>query len=151
MDHLYNSVVKVLRLRISVTDGVATTTYQQATDSDPNTNDLLRALPCRLDMNFVRPGKDAIPAPVAGRAPDRVGLIFTYPYAPLKAGDRLVAIENAYGEIPVPGAFELRQMPDEVLGFSSRHHLEAQVVEVGQEITKANWPTETPQDYEEPL
>lgn len=151
MDHLYNSVVRVKRLRLDVTDGVPSMTYQQATDSDPVANDLLKSLPCRIDMNFIRPGKDIPPAPVAGKAPDRVGLLITYPYAPLRAGDLIETIPNAFGEFPVSGSFEIRAIPDEVVGYSSRHHLEVQVIETGQEITRKNWPTEDPQDYEEPL
>ena len=118
--------------------------YSQATDPDPSTDDLLHYLPCRLDMNFIRPGKDVLPAPVAGRAPDRMGLLITYPYAPLRAGDRVVAIPNEQGEIPVEGTFELRVKPDEVVGYSARHHLEIQVIETGQELTENDWPAEDP-------
>lgn len=146
MDHLFNSCVRIERLQLVVSDGVAIMDYAQATDDDPSTNDMLQRLKCRLDMNFIRPGKDALPAPVAGRAEDRVGLLITAPYAPIKAGDRLVAIPNDAGDIPVRGTFEIRQMPDEAIGFSARHHLEVQVVETNQALTEGNWPAEEPED-----
>lgn len=144
MDHLFNSVVRVERMALQVDEGVATMSYVQATDPDPVTNDLLAYLPCRLDLNFIRPGKDALPAPVAGRAPDRVGLLITQPYAPLKAGDMVVAIPNAAGKLPVKGTFEIRVMPDETIGFSDQHHIEVQIIETGQELNTENWPSEDP-------
>lgn len=144
MNHLYNSVVRVERLSVSVEDGEATMSYAQATDPDSALSDMLQFLKCRLDMNFIREGKDALPAQVAGRAPDRVGVLLTYSYAPLKAGDRLISIPNEMGEIPVPGSFEVRSKPDVAVGYSNAHHLEVQVIEVGQELTALNWPTEEP-------
>lgn len=144
MDHLFNSVVRVERLQLTVLNGVAQMAYAQATDPDPTRNSMLNYLKCRLDLNFVRPGKDVPAAPVAGRAPDRIGVLLTYPNAPIKAGDRLVTIPNEWNEIPVEGAFELRTIPDEVVSFSSRHHLEAQILEAGQELSSANWPSEDP-------
>lgn len=143
MDHLFNSVVRVERIQLSVTSGVATMDYVQATDpDDPVADAMLRALKCRLDMNFIREGKDLIPAPEAGKAPDRIGVLFTYAYAPIKAGDRLTAINNAYGEIPVDGTFEIRAIPDQAIDFAHRHHIEVQIIEVGQELTNNNWPIE---------
>ncbi len=144
MDTLYNSAVKVERMILSVTDGVAEMAYQQATDADPALNDMLQFLRCRLDMNFIREGKDALPAPVAGRAPDRVGVLFTYPYAPLRAGDRLTAIPNELGKTPVSGSFEIRAMPDIAIDYSDAHHIEVQIIETGQELTSSNWPAEDP-------
>lgn len=153
MRHLYNSVVRVERLQLTRTDGVSKMEWAQATDPDGSTNDLLQYLPCRIDLNYLRPGKDVIPAYEAGRAQDHFGVLFTDAYAPIKAGDRLVAITNVLGEIPVAGTFEIKAIPDQVVGFASRHHIEVQIVEVGQELTTANWPAETPLsdgDPEEP-
>lgn len=144
MDHLYNSAVRVERSLLSVQDGVPTMGYGQATDPDPVLDDMLHFLRCRLDMNFIREGKDALPAPVAGRAPDRVGVMLTYPYAPLRAGDRLYAIPNEANETPVSGTFEIRAMPDIAVGFSDAHHIEVQIIETGQELDDTNWPAEDP-------
>ena len=150
MRHLLNSAVRVERLQLVVTDGRASMTYAQATDPDPALNDMLQFLKCRLDMNFIREGKDALPAPVAGRAPDRVGVMLTDPYAPIRAGDRIVTIPNESGAVPVEGTFEIRAIPDEVVGYSDRHHIEVQIIEVGQELTEPTWPAEEPLDPEEP-
>ena len=144
MDHLFNSVVRVERLQMQVTDGVASMGYVPATSLDPSSNDMLSFLKCRLDLTFIREGKDMLPAQVAGRAPDRVGVMFTYSYAPLRAGDRIVTIPNEYGETPVSGTFEIRAIPDQVIGFSSPHHIEVQIIETGQELSTDNWPAEDP-------
>ena len=143
MEHLFNSLVRIERLNTTVQDGQAVTSYVQATDSDPAIDALLHALPCRLDLNFIRNGKDAIPAQVAGRAPDRFGVLFASAFAPLKAADRVVTIPNSTGDLPVDGTFEIRAIPDRAIAFSARHHIEVQVVEVGQELT-TDWPFEVP-------
>jgi hypothetical protein len=90
-------------------------------------------LQCRLDLMFVRPGKDA-PAPlVAGRAPDRVGVCYFDlaagpDGAPLvKAGDRLGCVAG-----PIFGTFELRVIPDVAQDLKGAHHCEVQCVEVSQ-------------------
>ena len=145
MFHLFNSVVRVERLQLVTTDGVAEMDWAQATDPDPNAAEMLKYLECRLDMNFLRPGKDILPAPEAGKAPDRIGIMFTYPYAPIKAGDRIVAIPNREGKTPVKGTFEIRVMPDEANDFSDQHHIEVQIIESNQNLSKDNWPTETPE------
>lgn len=150
MFHLFNSVVRVERLQLVVTDGVASMDWAQATSEDPQADAMLRYLPCRLDMNFLRPGKDIAPAPEAGKAPDRLGIMFTYPYAPIKAGDRLVAIPNEWGLTPVEGTFEIRVIPDEAIDFATRHHLEVQIIETNQNLTLNNWPAEEPTEEEEP-
>ena len=144
MDHLFNSAVRVERMQLTVDNGRATMGWSQATDDDPALNDMLQFLKCRLDMNFLREGKDVLPAQVAGRAPDRVGVMFTYAYAPIKAGDRIIAIPNERGEIPVAGTFDLKVKPDEAVAFSSIHHMEVQIIEVGQELTPEEWPAEDP-------
>lgn len=141
MFHLFNSLFRVEELLLSQVDGEATTSWVQATSTDPIEEELLQALPGRLDPNFIRPGKDILPVPVAGKAPDHVGVLYTYPWAPIKAGHRLVAIENAYGEIPTPGTYEIRLIPDRAIGFSSAHHIEVQVVEVIQDLDEV-WPSD---------
>lgn len=144
MWNMFNSVVRVERLQLTQTDGMAEMSWSQATDPDPETNRKLQWLPCRIDMMFVRPGKDYIPAPEAGRAPDRYGVLFTDVYGPLKAGDRIVTIPDEYGLLAVNGTFEIRVMPDKPMDFSGEHHIEVQIVEVAQQITNANWPGEDP-------
>jgi len=144
MEHLFNSAVRVERMQMIVVDGQPVTDYAQATDDDPAINDMLQYLKCRLDLNFLRPGKDIPQAPVAGRAPDRIGLMLTSAYAPIRAGDRLVAIPNEQNKIPVAGTFEIRVSPDEAIGFSDQHHIEVQIIETGQELVTEEWPSEEP-------
>lgn len=151
MRHLFPSAFRVERMQLTVTDGVPAMDYAQATDEDPALNDMLQFLKGRLDLNFLRQGKDVLPAPVAGRASDHVGVLFVDPYSPIKAGDRLVAIPNEQNKIPVPGTFEIREIPDVAIDFSDAHHIEVQVIEVGQELTPANWPAEDPIDDDAPL
>ena len=128
MNHLYPSVVRVERMERTVVNGRESMEWVTATDPDPYINHKYQWLECRLDMNFLRPGKDA-PAPVtAGKQPDRIGIMFCDP-APLRAGDRVVAIPNEYGKIVVPGAFDVHQVPDLALDFDSQHHIEVQVIE----------------------
>lgn len=134
MDHLFASTVRIERMTLTTVDGRPVTSWAPVEGGE--------ALRCRLDLNFLRPGKDVLPAPVAGRAPDRVGLMFYRLGAPLKAGDRVVAIPNGDGSMPVQGTFEIRVTPDPVVGYSALHHVEAQIIEVTQDLDEIGWPTE---------
>jgi len=139
MDHLFSSVVRVERMSMSSVDGTVQMTWGQAHDDDPQLDFLLGYLRCRLDLTFVRPGKDALPAVEAGRAQDRIGVLFTYAYAPLKAGDRVVAIPNAAGLMPVDGTFEIKTIPDKALDYSTAHHIEVQITETNTNLVGV-WP-----------
>jgi hypothetical protein len=131
MDHLFASTVRIERLSMTTDEGRAITSWLPVTGGE--------SVKCRLDLNFIRPGKDIPPAPVAGKAPDRIGLMFYRLGAPLKAGDRVIAIPNGDGSMPVTGTFEIRVVPDPVLGFSTLHHLEAQIIETTQDLAES-WP-----------
>jgi hypothetical protein len=136
MYHLFNSVVKTRRLVSSQVDGLVTTSW-----TDIST-DGLDFIPCRVDLNFIRPGKDD-PAPInAGGAQDRYGILFCPPYFPLKAGDRVECIANAYGQLPVEGTFEIRSIPDKAIDFSRAHHIEVLVFEIPQDLDDSEWPVE---------
>ena len=56
-----------------------------------------------------------------------------------------MAIPNREGKTPVKGTFEIRVMPDEAIDFSDQHHIEVQIIESNQNLSKDNWPTETPE------
>jgi hypothetical protein len=92
-------------------------------------------LQCRLDLTFLRPGKDQPSPYVAGRAPDRTGVCYfdlatDENGAPLvKAGDRLQCTAG-----PIFGTFELRLIPDVAQSLIGAHHVETQVVEVAQQL-----------------
>lgn len=139
MDHLFASTVRIERLSLSTVDGRPVSTWNPVPGGE--------AVRCRLDLNFMRQGKDTPPAPVAGRAPDRIGLMFYRLGAPLKAGDRIVAVPNGDGTLPVQGTFEIRAMPDPVVGFAALHHAEVQIIEVTQDLDDV-WPSEEAIDPE---
>ena len=140
MEHLFASAVRIERLSLTAHDGVATMDWTTVPGGE--------FVKCRLDLNFLRPGKDIAPAPVAGKAPDRIGLMFCSQYAPIEAGDRIVTIPNEAGETPVSGTFEIRVIPDVVVGYSSSHHLEIQILETNQALD-GRWPTDDEDEEEE--
>lgn len=120
MRHLFSSRVSVLRLELSSADGMASYAYVPVAGMD--------SVPCRLDLNFLRPGKDQPTAPEAGKAPDRIGVMFCDATVAIRAGDRFRAVAG-----PVTGVFEIRQTPDKAVDYSSAHHIEVQIVEVAQQ------------------
>jgi hypothetical protein len=130
----YTSTCQVLRLDPSLGPAGAmtfawnpVTTVVDPVVSEPG------LLKCRLDLTFLRPGKDQ-PAPiVAGRAPDRTGVCY-FDLAtdgegvPLVlAGDRLKCVAG-----PVFGTFEVRLIPEVAQDLTGAHHVETQVIEVSQ-------------------
>lgn len=128
MRHLYNSVVQVESLQLQVVNGEAVTDW--AVSPEPGSD----WLECRLDLQFLRPGRDVVAPMNAGVAPDRFGIMFCGPDAPLKAGRRIVTIPNAYGQTPVEGVFEIKTIPDKALDYTSAHHIEVQIIESVQAI-----------------
>lgn len=141
----YTSVCQVLRLDSSLGSGGAMTLAWNpvTTIVDPVLNQP-GLLQCRLDLTFLRPGKDQ-PAPVvAGRAPDRVGVCYfdlatDVNGVPLVlAGDRLRCVSG-----PIFGTFDIRLVPDVAQDLTGAHHVETQVVEVAQQL-KPGSPTPFP-------
>ena len=127
MFHLFNSVVAVYRQEVSRVGGKARRDW--VLQSSP-----LDSVPCRIDLTFVRKGKD-MPSPnVTASAVDRMGVLFFPVWFDLKPADHLVAIPNNMGEVPVEGKFEIRTMPDVAQGFSSAHHKEVQIFEIAQSL-----------------
>lgn len=125
--HLLNSRVAVERLQLLTKNGRAQNLWVEQPAP-------LNYVLCRLDLNFLRPGKDIPMAVEAGKAPDRMGVLYCEPNAGFKSGDRLRAIPNDVGLIPQPGTFEIRVIPDPAQDYSAVHHLEIQIVEVAQAI-----------------
>jgi hypothetical protein len=133
---LYSSVVQVTRLTPSFNNQGGMGLTWQAISAVPDVIlNQAGLMACRLDIGFLRPGKDQ-PAPlVAGRPPDRVGVCYYDPVSDaagqpvVLAGDRLVCVSG-----PVIGTWELRNIPDPAVGFASTHHIEVQVIEVSQAL-----------------
>lgn len=121
MEHLFNSKVRILRLQRRMKNGRAYNEYVEVPKS---------VVSCRLDLQFIRPGKDAPPPATAGKAADRFGVCFMSVEAPVRAGDLLECVPNDMGVLPVRGRFEVGEIPDHVQAYSTAHHLEFQVVEV---------------------
>lgn len=140
MRHLFASAFQVQRLDYTVVDGRPTMSWVVPTSSDVIEASLLAYFKGRLDLTFLRPGKDILPAPQQGKAADRIGVLFVDEGTPIRAGDRIVAIPNERGTIPVPGTFEIRYVPDQAQNYHGAHHIEVQVVEVNTTVSGANWP-----------
>lgn len=132
ISHLLNSRVAVSRLSSITSEGRVSWVWTDVPE--------LAYVRVRLDLNFLRPGKDA-PMPVeAGKAPDRIGVCFYEADAGLKSGDRIRAVTNDIGQLPVPGTFEMKQVPDVAQDYSGGHHCEVQITEVSQAFVDAARP-----------
>lgn len=148
MRHLFNSVVKAEQTQVTQQDGVRDTAWVPAGETDDE-KAMLAWIQCRLDLQFVRQGKDSPGAIQAGQAPERYGILFCGAeyQGVLRSGMRLVTIDNAIGEQPVKGIFDLRAIPDVAVDFSRAHHIEVQVFESLQPDLDLDWP-DSAGDYE---
>ena len=138
---LYTSVASVLRLQpVLQAGGGMIVTWQQVTDILDPYLDTPGLIACRLDLQFTRPGKDAPMPLVAGRAPDRVGVLFFDMPADvnglplIKAGDRFQMVSG-----PIVGTFELRQSPEVAQSYTGAAHCENQVTEVSQALQPGSY------------
>jgi len=140
---LYRTTANVLRLTPTLGEdgGMAIAWNVVDTMVDPYL-DTPGQLLCKLDLLFVRPGKDQPPSIAAGRAPDRVGVLFydiltdDSGVPAVRAGDRIQCIAG-----PIFGTFEIRAIPDVAQDYVGANHCEVQVVEVSQALAP---PTPTP-------
>lgn len=125
--HLFSSRVELLRLNLDMTSGVPKQSWDKVPDIiDPWVGEPGEMM-CRIDLSFQRPGKDQPMPIVAGRAPDRVGLMFFDITSQIRAGDRIHCLSG-----PIAGTFEMRVNADPAIDFDSAHHMEVQIVEVAQ-------------------
>lgn len=83
-----------------------------------------RPIPCRLDLNFIRQGKDQMWIEAIARPEDRTGVMFFLPDAPIRSGVRAEIIKGPKGIFQIQGAI------DEAWGFNSLDHYECGVIEV---------------------
>jgi hypothetical protein len=141
MRALYNSVAQVTRLTpVLGPNGGMTMSWNPLSVTLDNFINQPGLLGCRLDLTFVRRGVDQ-PMPVtAGRAPDRVGVVFfdlitdSNGIPLVLAGDRLVMQSG-----PIVGTFDLRVIPDVAIDFLGAHHVETQAVEVAASLTPGSF------------
>lgn len=90
-------------------------------------------LPCRIDLQYIRMGKDPQWTPEAGRPEDRTGVAMFLPGADVRTGDRLQMVRGPAGTFLVDGSV------DEILGGRGRvHHLEVAVKEVPGPLARAH-------------
>lgn len=125
MRHLYHTLCELLRPILDLVDGEGVVTWDKVTTIIDPFHGVPGELMCRIDLGYQRPGKDQPMPLVAGRAPDRVGVLFCDPTEEIRSGDRIRCLDG-----PIQGTFELRVMPDPAVGFATAHHLEVQIVEV---------------------
>lgn len=87
--------------------------------------------PCRLDLAFMRPGKDTPVQAEAGIVPNRMGVLFLLPgmEAVIEAEMRIVMISG-----PVTGTYQISALPEVCVGASSVSHIEVGVTEVAQAL-----------------
>lgn len=123
----YFSVVEIFENRMTVVSGSMRTSWEKITDMVDPKHGTLGEMRCRADLGFLRPGRDAPSPIVAGRAPDRVGVLMFDPSPYVKAGHRV-----RFKSGPIAGTFELKAWPDVATDLTSVHHLEVQIVEVAQ-------------------
>lgn len=138
MRHLYSSRVEVFEPTLNVVDGQAIASWAKVVAVfDPYLGQAGEMM-CRLDLNFVRPGKDAPPPWRVGVAPDRAGLMFCDVTSSLKAGQMIRTISG-----PVSGNFLIKTIPDLALDYDAAHHIEVQIFEVNQ--SGASFPGKPPE------
>lgn len=130
--HLYASRVEVLRRHVnSRTAGSASEVWRKIEEIPDMMLDTVGEMMCRLDLQFIRTGKD-MPLPAyAGRAADRTGTLFFDVNSNVKAGDRVRCIDG-----DVEGTFEIKAIPDIVPDLYGVNHIECQVVEVAQSMLR---------------
>jgi hypothetical protein len=90
-------------------------------------------VPCRVDLSYIRRGKDPQWSPEAGRVQDRTGVAFFMPDAQVTTGDRIVLTSGG-----VAGTFLVDGTVEEILGNRGGvHHLEVPLAEVPGPLARA--------------
>jgi hypothetical protein len=127
MRHLFRSTVEILESVTTIVEGARVQAWNKSTKSFDSTCPQ-GEMKCRLDLIFLRPGKDA-PAPVvAGRTPDRTGVMFCSNTPSLQGGQIVRVIKGPYAG----SSFLLKMRPDEAQDYFGSHHIEIQINEVAQ-------------------
>ena len=105
----------VKRMTPTIVDGVESMTWRTVG----------RSRRCRLDLQFIRPGRDPQWTAEAGRPVDRTGVVFFERGEDIRTGDRIVVTRG-----PI-GTFEIDGDVDHVFGRRGRvHHVEVGCKEV---------------------
>lgn len=130
---LFISKLAVLRNTEGFLDGIPNYTWTPITfpRTDPLTGEPAIWTPARVDVTFVRAGKDMPLVVEAGRAADRLAVIWLRPDdgSLVRAGDRLVCVGG-----PITGTYSVDQFPDQLADAVSLHHIEIGAREVSQAL-----------------
>jgi hypothetical protein len=110
-----------MRLDPTNVDGVASYTYTKVASG----------VRCRVDLSFLRAGKDQGWTPEAGRASDRTGVAFFESGVNILPGDRIVMTKGPTGTFLLEGSL------DEVQDGLKTHHLEVGVTEVAKALGRS--------------
>ena len=136
--YMFRSQAEVLRLVMTLDDaGAGVLSWSRITDIIDPWLAVPGQMMCRVDLGFVRRGIDALMPVMAGRAPDRTGLLFcdatpdAHGQNMVKAGDRIHMLAG-----PIFGTFEIRQVPDVAQNFIGASHIETQVIEVAHSLSQ---------------
>lgn len=127
MRWLYHTRVEILRLNLDMVNGAPQQTWQKLDVIVDTYLGVPGEMMCRIDLGYQRVGKDMPMPAVAGRAPDRVGLMVFDPSSQILSGDRFRCLAG-----PIQGTFEIRAMPDVAAAYALAHHMEVQIIEVAQ-------------------
>lgn len=119
----YRSLLKhrctIYRLEASQTDGMSAQAW-----SPVATN-----VPCFIDLQYIRMGKDPMWTPEAGRPSERTGVMFLLPPVPVHSGDRFIITRGPAGSFSIEGADDIVWTP----GYF--HHREVGVKEIGSPLS----------------
>lgn len=91
--------------------------------------EVARNVPCFLDLNFIRRGKDPLWTAEAGRPSDRSGVLFLKANSGVESGMR---VRMSFGP---SGTFLIEGAVDEAWRPTRNHHIEVGVSEVPSQIS----------------
>lgn len=127
MRHLFSSTVEILESATEIVDGARVMAWNKS-NANFDVTQPPGQLKCRLDLIFLRPNKDQPIAQVAGRTPDRTGVMFCSNSSALQGGQIIHVISGPYTGL----YFLLKMQPDQAQDYSGSHHIEVQVFETNQ-------------------
>jgi hypothetical protein len=87
-------------------------------------------VPCFIDLQYIRMGKDPMWTPEAGRPSERTGVLFLQARVLVHSGDRFTITRGPAGTFTVEGA------DDEIWTPRRKHHYELGIKEVGSMLVK---------------
>lgn len=121
-DSMLAHVIEILRLKLSDNDGALAEDYEV----------IHTAVPARLDLNFLRRGRDQGNVLASGRATDRNGVLFLLPGVDILPSDRIRVTKGPTGTFEVEGSVDPVQDR-----WGETHHLEVGIREVAKPLGRS--------------